>query len=160
MTATRIGTRTGTRTPAYIPSDVTPTSTEQSRPNPVLWRPGLVAGLCAAAATVAVAACAHAAGVSLETAPGEAIPVLGFGQLTLFFTAVGVLMARIMSRRARRPRSTFVRTTVVLTALSLVPDLVLSAGAATKATLIVTHLVAAAIVVPALAKRLPEQGRS
>jgi hypothetical protein len=84
--------------------------------------------------------------------------MLGFGQLTLLFTAVAVLMARVIGRRARRPRSTFVWTTIVLTALSVVPDLVLSAAAATKVTLVLTHLVAAAIVIPALSSRLPQRG--
>jgi len=141
-TAPRIHTQTADR-PASTPS---------------LWRPGMSAGVVAAAATVAVAAAAQALGVSLETAPGEAIPVLGFAQLTLVFTVVGVLIARTLRRRAQQPRSTFVTTTVVLTALSLVPDAVLSADAATKATLMLTHLVAAAIVIPVLAARLPERG--
>ena len=144
MTATRIAT---------VPS-ARPAST------PTLGRTGLAAGLVAAAATVAVAAVASAFGVSLEAAPGEAIPVLGFGQLTLFCTAIGVLMARTLRGRVRRPRSTFTTATVALTALSVVPDLVLSTDVATKATLIVTHLVAAAIVIPALAARLPEHRRS
>ena len=121
-----------------------------------LWRTGAGAGVIAAFATVAVAGIAHAAGVSLETAPGQAVPVLGFGQLTLFFTAVGVLIARCLRSRARRPRSTFTRTTVALTALSVVPDVLLSASVSTKMTLVVTHLVAAAIVVPALSARMPE----
>ena len=46
------------------------------------------------------------------------------------------------------------RTTVVLTALSLVPDAIADAATATKALLMVTHLVAAAIVIPAVARRL------
>ena len=96
---------------------------------------------------------------SLETEPGEAIPVLGFGQLTLFFTVVGIVMARAMARWARHPRTLFVRTTVVLTAVSIVPDLMLQSDAATKVTLIVTHLVAAAIVIPVLAGRLDESAR-
>ncbi|MDQ6724662.1 MAG: DUF6069 family protein [Actinomycetota bacterium] len=133
----------------------------RTRPStPSLWRPGLTAGLAAAAATVAVAAVARAVfNVSLETAPGKAIPVLGFGQLTLFFTAIGVLIARTIRGRAGRPRSTFTRTAVVLTALSVVPDLLIPADAATKITLVLTHLVAAAIVVPALSSHLPEHGR-
>jgi uncharacterized protein DUF6069 len=138
----------------------TTTSAPASAGQPVaakpIWRAGVAAGLAAAAATVAVAGIAHAAGVSLETAPGEAIPVLGFGQLTLFFTAIGVLIAKGIRRRARQPRSTFTRTTVALTALSVVPDMVISAGVSTKATLVLTHLVAAAIVIPALSARLPE----
>ena len=134
----------------------TATTTVRSASTPTVWRSGLTAGLVAAGATSAVAATAHALGVSLETAPGEAIPIAGFAQLTLFFTAVGVLMARVMGRRARRPRTTFVKTTVVLTALSFVPDVVLNAGVATKLTLVLTHMVAAAVVIPALSSRLSD----
>jgi hypothetical protein len=38
-----------------------------------------------------------------------------------------------------------------------VPDLVLSTDVATKLTLVVTHLVAAAIVIPIVASRLPSE---
>ena len=127
---------------------------------PGLWRTGLKAGVVAGAATVAVAVAANQSGVSLETAPGEAIPAFAFGQLTVFFTLVGVVIARTLGRRASQPRSTFVRTTVALTALSLVPDVMLQADVATKLTLIATHLVAAAIVIPALSSRLSETGRN
>jgi uncharacterized protein DUF6069 len=118
------------------------------------WRGGVAVGLVAAAATMAVAAAASALGVSLETAPGEATPVIGFGQLTLFFSLVGVVVARVLGRRARQPRAMFIRTAVALTVLSLVPDVLLHAEMATKLTLIATHLMAAAIVIPALAGRL------
>ncbi len=120
-----------------------------------LRRAGLTAGVLAAAATTAIAAGAHAAGVSLETAPGEQIPALGFGQLTLFFTAIGVALAAVLRRRASHPQATFVKVTLALTALSVVPDLVLSTDIATKLTLVATHLVAAAIVIPIVASRLP-----
>jgi len=142
---------------ATITPTTTSTATVVSAKTTSLWRAGARAGLIAAVATVAVAGCAHAAGVSLETAPGEAVPVLGFGQLTLFFTAIGALIARSIRRRAARPEATLVKVTVALTALSLVPDLLISAGVATKATFMVTHLVAAAIVIPALARCLPVQ---
>ena len=59
-----------------------------------------------------------------------------------------------LSRTARRPRSTFIRSTAVLTVLSLVPDVIVDAAPATKALLMLTHLVAAAIVIPAVARRL------
>ena len=147
-------------TAILTPAAESTTSASRSAKTPSLWRTGLVAGVAAAAATCAVAGIAHAAGVSLETAPGEAIPVYAFGQLTLFFTIVGVVIARTLGRRASQPRSTFARTTLVLTALSLAPDVIISAGAATKCTLMLTHLVAAAIVIPALCNRLPERARS
>jgi hypothetical protein len=144
-------------TATVTPTSTTTTSPGQPTRRSPLWRAGLVAGLAAGAATVAVAAAAHGQGVSLETAPGEAIPVIGFGQLTLFFSVVGIFIARTIGRRAQRPRRSFLRTTVTLTALSVVPDLVISAGVATRATFVLTHLIAAAIVIPALASRLPEQ---
>ena len=88
---------------------------------------------------------------------GEAIPIMGFAQMTLFFTAVGVVLARAFARRADRPRHTFTVTTVVLTVLSFVPDVVPSTDVATKATLVITHLAAAAIVIPVLSARLAER---
>nr|MDT0656530.1 DUF6069 family protein [Micromonospora sp. DSM 115978] len=114
---------------------------------------GLVATAAASVATMAVAAGGHAAGISLDI-DGAPIPVTGFGTLTAIFSLVGVLLAVVLSRTARTPRRTFVRTTVVLTVLSLVPDVIINAGAATKALLILTHLVAAAIVIPAVARKL------
>ena len=137
---------------------ITAPSTYEASPTaaPSIWKPGLKAGVVAAIATMVVAAVASGLDVSLAI-DGEAIPVLGFGQTTLMATVVGILLARSLRRRASQPRSTFVRTTVALTALSLVPDVLVSADTATKATLMLTHLVAAAIVIPALASRLPER---
>ncbi|MEV7332053.1 DUF6069 family protein [Micromonospora sp. NPDC093244] len=116
-------------------------------------RAGVVATVAASAATMAVAAAGHAAGVSLDVG-GAPIPVTGFGVLTAAFSLIGVVVAALMSRFARRPRRTFVRTTLVLTALSLVPDVIADAGVGTRALLMLTHLVAAAIVIPAVARRL------
>jgi hypothetical protein len=86
---------------------------------------------------------------------GEPIAVLGFAVLTAGFSLVGLVLAAVLSRTARRPRSTFIRTTVVLTVLSLVPDVIVDAAPVTKALLMLTHVVAAAIVIPAVARRLP-----
>ncbi|MBF9130297.1 hypothetical protein I0C86_15230 [Plantactinospora sp. S1510] len=114
---------------------------------------GVVAAVTASAATMAVAAAGHAAGISLDIS-GAPIPVTGFGVLTAVFSLIGVVIAAVLSRFARRPQRTFIRTTVVLTVLSLVPDVIVDAGTATKALLMLTHLVAAAIMIPALARRL------
>lgn len=115
---------------------------------------GVVASAVASGAASAVAAVSNAAGISLDIG-GAPIPVSGFAVLTVVFSLVGVALAALLSRTARRPRATFVRTTVVLTALSLVPDVIADATSATKAILMLTHLLAAAIVIPALARRLP-----
>jgi hypothetical protein len=135
---------TATLTSSTTSTTTTPTATRS------LWRTGMRAGATAAVATVAVAGTASAAGVSLDTAPGEGIPLIGFAQLTRGFTVVGILIARSIRRRCYQPPTTLGGVTVAITALWLVPYLVLEAGAATKATLMLTHLVAAAIVIPAL----------
>ncbi|MEU7908507.1 DUF6069 family protein [Actinoplanes sp. NPDC049118] len=114
---------------------------------------GVAAAAVASAATMAVAAAGRAAGISLDVS-GAPIPVTGFGVLTAVFSLVGLVLAVALSRWARHPRRTFVRTTVVLTVLSLVPDVIADAAPATKALLMITHLVAAAIVIPAVARRL------
>ena len=114
---------------------------------------GLLATVVASAATPVVAAAGLAAGISLDIA-GAPIPVPGFATLTAFFSLIGVVLAVVLSRTARRPRRAFVRTTVVLTALSLLPDVIVDAAPATKALLMLTHLVAAAIVIPLVARRL------
>jgi uncharacterized protein DUF6069 len=118
-----------------------------------LTRTGLGAAAIASVATTVVAALGAAAGISLDIG-GEVIPALGFAELTAFFSLVGLVLAAVLSRVARRPRSTFVRTTVVLTVLSLVPDVIVDAAPATKALLMLTHVVAAAIVIPAVARQL------
>ena len=46
-----------------------------------------------------------------------------------------------------------------LTALSIVPDLVVPATTATRLALMLTHLAAAAIVIPTVARALPTRGR-
>ena len=114
---------------------------------------GVVATALAGVATPTVAAAGQAAGISLDIG-GAPIPVQGFAVLTTFFSLVGLVLAVVLSRVARRPRSTFIRTTVALTVLSLVPDVLADATPATQALLMLTHLVAAAIVIPAVARRL------
>jgi hypothetical protein len=120
-----------------------------------LVRTGLAATVVASLATTAVAATGHAAGISLDIS-GEAIPLYGFPQLTAIFSLVGLALAVVLTRRAGAPRRAFLRTTVALTALSLVPDAIVDAGVSTKGLLMLTHLVAAAIVIPAISLRLPE----
>jgi hypothetical protein len=114
---------------------------------------GVVATALASVSTPVVAAAGRAAGISLDIG-GASIPLLGFANLTAFFSLIGLVLAVVLARTARRPRSTFVRTTVVLTALSLVPDVLVDAAVATQLLLMLTHLVAAAIVIPAVARRL------
>ncbi|NYI78985.1 DUF6069 family protein [Nocardioides panzhihuensis] len=118
-----------------------------------LWLHGLGATVAASAVVTALAAVSSAAGVSFET-DGSPIPILGFAQLTAVFSLIGVAMAAVMARVARRPRRTFVVTTVVLTVVSLVPDVTFGFDAASAIVLMLLHVVAAAIVIPVLARRL------
>lgn len=119
-----------------------------------VWKYGVAAAVVASAATTALAAAASAAGISFADTTGASIPLAGFAQLTLVFSLAGVGLAAVLARRARRPRRTFVRTTLALTVLSFVPDLTFGFDAGSAVTLIALHIVAAAIVVPALARRL------
>jgi hypothetical protein len=114
---------------------------------------GLAAVVLAAAATAGVAAVGEFAGVSLVVG-GAPIPVSGFAVLTVVFSLVGLALALVLARSVRRPRTVFVRVTVGLTALSLVPDVLADAAVATKVLLMLAHVVAAAIVIPAIARRL------
>ncbi|WP_204005818.1 DUF6069 family protein [Virgisporangium aurantiacum] len=130
---------------------VTSTHREQRR----LLLPGLAAAAVAAVAVTAVAALATAVGVDFELPDGgESIPLLGFTQLTFTFSVVGVLVALAIRRWAPRPARAWVRIAVALTALSLVPPFLVGANAATVCTLVLAHLVAAAIVIPVIARRL------
>ena len=139
------------------------TETTTSKPASV-WKHGLAATAAAAVVVTGIAAGASRAGVSfLDPASNLAIPTSGFAVLTTAFSLVGVILAAILARTARRPRSTFVRTTVALLVLSIVPDFVAipklspDFDTATSWTLAALHLVAAAIVIPVLAGRLAKE---
>lgn len=114
---------------------------------------GLLAVLGAVALTTAAAALARAVGVDLEVAT-EPIPLSGDAFVTGVFSATGVVMALAFLRWSGRPHVWFVRTTVALTAVSLVPPVLVDADAATTVTLIGLHLVTAMVMIPALARVL------
>jgi Family of unknown function (DUF6069) len=141
---------TSTQIPTRAPLN-SPISDGQRRS---VWKHGVAAAVVASVATTVLAAVASAAGISFADGTGESIPIAAFAQLTPAFSLVGVAIAAGLARKARRPRATFVRTAVALTALSFVPDLTFGFDAGSAATLITLHTVAAAIVVPILARRL------
>ena len=125
--------------------------TRQQAPARGLVATGAVATLAAMATTTLAAALAKALGVELEVpAGGETIPLSGIAVVTGFFSAVGVLIAAALLRWSSRPAERFVRTAVVLTAASLVPPLISGAATSTVATLLGLHLVAAAVMIPAI----------
>jgi hypothetical protein len=137
-----------------IPTRATLSSPSWAAKRQPVWKHGVAAAVAASVATTALAAVASAAGVSFADSTGTGIPIAAFAQLTLAFSLVGVGIAAVLARKARRPRATFVRTAVALTALSFVPDITFGFDAASAVTLITLHSVAAAIVVPTLAARL------
>ena len=141
MPATRILTHTAAPTP----------SAGSRQP---LFTHGIAAAVAASLATTALALIASAAGVSFTDRTGASIPIAAFTQLTLVFSLIGVGIAAVLARRARRPKTMFVRIAVTLTGLSFVPDLTVGFDAGSAATLIALHSVAALIVVPTLARRL------
>jgi Family of unknown function (DUF6069) len=136
--------------PAAVPDPSTRTGNGRR-----LWTTGAVAGVAAAAVTTAFAAALDAVGVSFEI-KGEAIPLVGFGQMVLVATIIGTALAVVLARKASHPRRTFVVTTVALTALTFVPDITANAPGGTRLALALSHVVAAAIVIPALASKLSD----
>jgi hypothetical protein len=118
-------------------------------------RTALLAVGGAVVATAAVTAVAKAAGVDLAVeGSDETIPVSGIAVVTGAFSLVGVVLAAGLHRWVGRPANLFARTTVGLTALSLVPPLLWAEGTATAVTLVVLHLVAASVVIPLLTRSL------
>lgn len=115
---------------------------------------GLRATPVAMAATGLAAAGLRAAGIDFEVAGGERIPVPGIAVVTGVLSAVGVVLAAAFLRWSARPADWFVRTAVALTAISLVPPFAFASGAATPAALVGLHLLAAAVMIPALARSL------
>lgn len=116
-----------------------------------LRRTTAVTGLVAAAITTGVAAAVKAAGVSFEI-DGEMIPLMGFAQLTFLGALIGGVVLAVLNRRSRCARRRFLQMTAVLTALSCVPSVAWPDDTATQLALVALHVLAAAIVVPALAR--------
>ncbi len=114
-------------------------------------RAGAVAGILAAATTSTVAAIARAADVSLEV-DAKAIPLAAFAWWTIIGAVAGVVLARLLRDRRR-----FLVVTVPTTGLSLIPAIALPDDTATKFVLVVTHLLAAAIIVSILTRGLPRR---
>ena len=126
-------------------------------------RPGQVSylsGLAASAAVEAWGLAARAAGVPMRAAglgAHHATPVtagmfaMGTMVVTFWFTFAVVLIARF----ARKPGRTYLCTALPLLVLSLaVPLTAADTAISTKVTLAVAHLIAGAIIIPAVARRL------
>jgi Family of unknown function (DUF6069) len=113
-----------------------------------LVRTGALAGILAAVGTTVVAAVASAANVSLKV-KAKPIPVPAFALWTIIGATLGVVLARLLRERGR-----FIVVTTVATGLSLIPAIAAPDDTATKVVLVGAHLLAAAIIIPALRRRL------
>ena len=116
---------------------------------------GSIATLAAVAATTLAAALARALGVDFEIPDdGETIPLPGFAVVTAFFSLVGVVIAAALRRWSARPATRFVTIAGSLTAISMLPPLLSGGSTATVTALAGLHLVAAAVMIPSLARNL------
>jgi Family of unknown function (DUF6069) len=125
-----------------------------------VWRVGVAAAIGAAAATALWAALASAAGVTMAAGnPGaahaDAIGPMTFAVATCIDSALGIGLAVVLARRARRPARTFLLVTIPLAVLTLVQPLTAGATAAsTKVVLVIAHVIAATIFITAMNWRL------
>ncbi|RCG25418.1 hypothetical protein DQ384_31645 [Sphaerisporangium album] len=150
------------RTPATDLSGDAPADIAVRVPFRALLRTNLVATVLAAAATETFAALVRASGVPLAVGnPGgsasDVVPVtLGACAIALAMVmVVGIGIAALINRRASRPARTYRIVTSVLVLLSLVPPLTAAeTSTGTKVTLVAAHLIAAAIIVPLVSRRL------
>src|SRR3954462_8688261 len=114
-----------------------------------LRRTTIVVGLVAAGVVSAAAALLHALGVSFGV-DGEAIPLVGFAQLTFVGAVIGGLLVAVLNRRSPAPGRRVLQVAATLTALSCVPSVAMPDDVTTKLALVVLHVLAAAIIVPVL----------
>jgi hypothetical protein len=128
-----------------------------------LWQVGLAAALVAAATSVLVYLAARAAGVPMELTEVfedhyARMPVMNMAWGALLEGGVaGTVLAAACRRWARRPRSVFVALAMVGLVASFALPIFSDASTATKVVLSISHVVVAAIIVPALAFALPDQ---
>ncbi|MUN41103.1 DUF6069 family protein [Actinomadura litoris] len=125
-----------------------------------LWLVGAVAGAAACAATEVYGLVARVAGVPMEAgsigaSTADPVTVGMFAMGTVIGTVLGTVLALVLARYASRPARIFVIVTVALAALSLVSPLAAGDTAiSTKVMLALAHVLAAAIVIPMIARRL------
>jgi hypothetical protein len=108
-------------------------------------------GVLAAAATTAAAAALRAAGDPLAVHGN--IPVAAFAQITLVGAVIGGVLLAVLNRWTSDPCRRFIQVAIGLTTLSCVAPAALADTIASKVALVALHLVAAAIIVPVLARR-------
>ncbi|MGD0607547.1 MAG: DUF6069 family protein [Streptosporangiaceae bacterium] len=139
---------------AVTASPASPETTAGRRPSRLtgtLPRTTAWAGVLGAAVTTAGAVALRAAGVPL--AVHGKIPLAGFAQLTVLGAVLGGVLLAVLNRRSPAPGRRFVQLTAGLTAISCVLPAVLADTTASKIALAGLHLLAAASIIPVLARR-------
>src|SRR5664279_3501843 len=91
-----------------------------------------------------------AAGVPL--AVHGKIPLAGFAQITFIAAVIGGVLLALLNRRSSTPLQRFVQISTGLTAISCALPAAFADTTASKVALVGLHLVAAAIIVPVLAR--------
>jgi hypothetical protein len=125
-----------------------------------VWRTGAIAGVGGAVALFAYGAIAQALSIPMKAAaPGASsvttITPVSFAFGVVFCTLWGTVLAVVLNRRAARPARTFLYSALALTVVSLGSPLSAThIAASTRITLVLGHLLAAAIVIPILTRRL------
>ena len=124
------------------------------------WQACYLSGLAASIVVEGWGLAARAAGVPMRAAglgAHHATPItvgmfaMGTMVVTFWYTFAVILMDRF----AKNPRRTYLRTTLPLLALSLaVPFTSADTATSTKFTLAAAHLIAGAIIIPVVARRL------
>lgn len=131
-----------------------------------VWLVSVAAGAVAAVATEVYGLIARGLGTPMRAgnvgaATAEPITVGMFAMGVAVSMSVGTLLAVLIARRAARPARTYPRTTIALTALSMIsPILAGDTAISTKLMLCGAHLVAAAVVVPTVTRRLADADRT
>jgi len=138
-------------------------STPEARPRWHRVTISAIAGCLTATIAIEVyGAIGRAAGVPMEAgAPGahsaQHLTAATFAMAVFVCTLLGTVLALLCARFSRLPARAFLVTTIVLTAVSLVSPLgAAHTATATKLFLACGHLIAAAIVIPVLARQLPK----
>jgi Family of unknown function (DUF6069) len=141
-------------------SAATPMSTATFLARRPVWQVSYLSGLAASVAVEIWGLAARAVGVPMRaaglgsqhaTSITAGMFAMGTMVVTFWFTFAVILMARY----AKNPGRTYLRAALPLLAISLaVPLTAADTAISTKLTLAAAHLIAGAIIIPAVARRL------
>jgi hypothetical protein len=129
-------------------SNTEPAKPSTPRVSIVMLRDAILACGAAAIVTTLIAALAEAADVSLAI-DSKQIPLGAFP----FWTVIGAVLGFAIAAITRTRRWFFIAT-ITGTLLSVIPAIALPDDNATRAVLLLAHLAAAAIIIPAIARNL------